>query len=132
MSITMYQESIPFTNKRTTQPISGNSTYSNPVVMPFAFDFTVATNVLETVIYIRNDDANTYYRNVVITLCKDNLNDTENNAAAYGQIINSNPGLGPYVSIGNWNVPITWSMEQPPQFYGAIYLTGQYTSKTLA
>lgn len=132
MALTLYQESIPFTNKRIPQPISGNGAYSNPIVMSFAFDFTVCTNVLETVMYIRNDDANSYYRNVIITLCKDDPG-TINPIAAYGIMKPSTTSLGNYIEIGGrYNVPLGFSMEQPPVIpTGGTYITGMYTTGTM-
>ena len=112
MALTLYQESVPFTNKRIPQPISVNGTFSNPVVMSFAFDFTICTNVLETIIYLRNDDANDYYRNIVVSLCKDDPA-VPSPEPAYG-IIKNTIELGTFIEVGGrFNVPATFSVEQP-------------------
>lgn len=131
MALTLYQESIPFTNKRIPEPTSTGGTFFNPVVMSFAFDFTVCTNVLETVIYIRNDDANDYYRNVIVTLCKDDPAVTSP-VSAYG-IMKRTAELGPYLEVaGRFNVPATWSVEQAPTLPDqGTYITGMYTTQSM-
>lgn len=131
MSLKLYQESIPFTNKRVAQPISGNSTFSNPIVMSFAFDFTVCTNVLETVLYIQNSDANNYYRNVIVTLCKDDPL-ISSPTPIFG-VMKTSVSLGAFLDLGGrFSVPATYSVEQPPTIPDAgIYVVNSYTNKTI-
>jgi hypothetical protein len=66
--LTVYQEQIPFTNKRLDKQISKDQAYTNPVIMPFAFNATSAYNSLETVIYIRNNNPSVYYTGIVVCL----------------------------------------------------------------
>lgn len=67
MALELYQEIIPFTNEKMPYPVSTGNSYSNPVVMPLSFDVTSVYNTVESVIYIRNNDKDKYYRNVLIT-----------------------------------------------------------------
>lgn len=126
MAITLHQEELPFSNKRVANPVSQNGAYTNPVIMSFAFDFTVCTNVLESVIYIRNNDANKYYRNVVVTLMKDDPN-VLSPSMTYGTI-QTHGTLGPVIRIANtYDVPISYSVEQPPAIPAeGITITGAY------
>jgi hypothetical protein len=66
--IELYQELVPFTNDKTQNAASTNSTYSNPILMPLSLDVTSSYNIVETVIYIRNSDKDKYYDNVFISL----------------------------------------------------------------
>jgi hypothetical protein len=75
--INLYQEQIPFSNKVLDKSISMNGAYTNPVIMPFALDFTAYNNSLETVMYIRNDAVDKYYKNVVVSLMTAPLNSSE-------------------------------------------------------
>ena len=70
--ITLFQESVPFSNNRLDEKISKDGKYSNPVMMSYAFDTTIDSNIFETVVYLRNDDQSKYYKNVVIALMKEN------------------------------------------------------------
>lgn len=68
--ITMYQELIPLSNKMLDKSIS-NSGYKNPIIIPFIFNATGVENIMETVLYIRNDSQEHYYKDIVISLMKD-------------------------------------------------------------
>lgn len=123
MAITLYQESIPLSNKRVTNPISQNNSYTNPVIMSYAYDGTVAVNVLETVLYIRNDEPNKYYRNIVVTLMKS----SGDPAALANGIIKNVTGIGPCLQLGPLSVPASWSVEQPPILpENGVYLANKY------
>jgi hypothetical protein len=69
-TLELYQESVPFSNKRINNPISSGS-FTNPVIVPFSFDFTSQENTLESVIYLRNNSVEQRYENIVISLMKD-------------------------------------------------------------
>jgi hypothetical protein len=68
MALELYQEIIPFTNEKMPYPVSSGNSYSNPVVMPLSFDVTSVYNTVESVIYIRNNDKDKYYKNVAVML----------------------------------------------------------------
>jgi hypothetical protein len=72
MAITVFQEERPFSNKKTIAEISTGTAYSNPVIMPISLDLTENSegNIFETVIYLRNNELDKYYRNVVVSLVK--------------------------------------------------------------
>lgn len=70
--IQVYQESIPFSNNRIDAPVSTGNRFTNPIIMPFALNTTIGTNVFETVIYIKNTDINDYYKDVVVALMTEN------------------------------------------------------------
>lgn len=74
--INVFQELIPFSNKRLEQPISKDETYTNPIIMPFALDDTGGSNKLEVVFYIRNDSQSHYYTNILVSLMKDTTSAT--------------------------------------------------------
>lgn len=111
MAITLYQEQIPFSNKRLDKPISQNGSYSNPIIAPFAFDFTTYINVLESVIYVRNDSQEHYYKNIVISLMKSS---ETNDDLVNGTIIND-PDKGCSISINGDIVPLSISSEITPE-----------------
>lgn len=71
--IQIYQESTPFTNKRVDSPVSSN-TFLNPIIMPFALNTTLGTNVVETVFYIKNNSVEHFYNDVVISLMREDSN----------------------------------------------------------
>ena len=132
MALTLYQEQIPFSNKKTDFPISSGNTYTNPVIMSFAFDFTICTNFLETVMYIKNDEIDKWYKNVVITLCK---KDTSQGAMPIiaQAVIDEDLAFGTYVKIGSRPiVPVTFSTETYPTLpNGGLIVAGQYLSDAI-
>lgn len=71
--ITIYQELIPLSNKMYNAPISKDKAYTNPVIIPSLYNSTSNENIMETVIYIRNDSQRHYYKDVVITLMKEGV-----------------------------------------------------------
>jgi hypothetical protein len=75
-TLELYQEQVPFSNKRLDRKISANNAYTNPVVIPFAFDFTSALNTLECVIYVKNTSLEYRYENIVVSLIEDEGNGT--------------------------------------------------------
>ena len=72
--IQLFQEAIPFSNKRIDAPASQDGSYLNPVIMPFAINTTLGSNVFETVAYIRNTSIENFYNDVVICLMKEDSN----------------------------------------------------------
>ena len=123
MAITLYQEQIPFSNKRLDKPISKDGSFTNPVIAPFAFDFTTHINTLETVIYIRNDSQEHYYKNVVVSLMKTSGVDT---SLVTGSIL-TDAERGPSLSLNGEVVPLSFSMEAPPAIpAGGIPLVAKY------
>lgn len=77
--IELYQELVPFTNDKSNYSASQSNTYSNPILMPLSLDVTSTYNVVETVIYVRNNDKDKYYENVFVCLLapKSQLSDTQ-------------------------------------------------------
>lgn len=70
-TLELYQESVPFSNKRLDQKASTDGNFTNPVVVPFSFDFTSALNSLECVIYIKNTSTEFRYENVIVSLMEE-------------------------------------------------------------
>jgi hypothetical protein len=68
MALELFQELIPFSNEKSNFATSGNGTFTNPIVMPLSFDVASAANTVETIFYIRNNDKDKYYKNVLVTL----------------------------------------------------------------
>lgn len=66
--IELYQELTPFTNEKTHYTISQDDTYTSPVLMPLSFDVTADYNTVETVVYIRNNNINEWYKNILVAL----------------------------------------------------------------
>jgi hypothetical protein len=66
--IELYQELVPFTNEKTTNKVSKDGEYTNPIFMPLSFDVTSSYNTVESVLYIRNNHPKEYYDNVHICL----------------------------------------------------------------
>lgn len=89
--ITLYQEQIPFSNKILEKSISTNGQFTNPVIMPFSLDFTSYNNCLETVVYLRNDSQEHYYKNVVVSLMKltDNSDVDTSMTLTFGPVVPS-------------------------------------------
>jgi len=75
--ITMRQELIPLSDKMCEAPISKDSSYTNPVIIPFVLDATGNENIMETVIYIRNDSQQHYYEDIVVSLMKEDSGSPE-------------------------------------------------------
>jgi len=74
--IQLFQESIPFSNKRLDAPASQGGSFLNPVIMPFAINATLGSNTFETVLYIRNTSIEHYYNDIVISLMKESATGT--------------------------------------------------------
>jgi hypothetical protein len=77
--IQLFQESIPFSNKRIDAPTSKDGSFLNPVIMPFAINTTLGSNTFETVIYIRNTSIENFYNDIVVSLMKEDSNISETN-----------------------------------------------------
>ncbi|MDY0198782.1 MAG: hypothetical protein RBR68_13310 [Tenuifilaceae bacterium] len=69
--INVFQEAVPFSNRRLDEKISQDGAYTNPIIMPFCLDSTGGENKLEVVFYIRNDSQAHYYKNVLVSLMKE-------------------------------------------------------------
>lgn len=127
--LNLYQELVPFSNKRLDKSISSSGAYSNPVIMSFAFDFTVCSNILETVLYIRNDSETTCYSNVVVSLMK--IDKGISNPVATSGLINEVQfnGLVPSININGTTMPLGYSVEQIPTIPAeGIPITSAYMS----
>lgn len=124
--ITLYQEQIPLSNKRLEKQISQDGLYTNPVIMPYAFNSTSEYNSLETVIYIRNNDPSKYYTNIAVTLLKSI--ELEAYSLSTG-IITNNPASGISLSLSTSESPIklesAFETYNPPS---TINLTNKYQS----
>lgn len=67
MSITVFQEQVPFTNQKVPGQVS-SGTYYNPIVMPLSFNVVSYQNFVEVVFYIRNNDPTKYYKDILCSL----------------------------------------------------------------
>lgn len=128
MGIQLFQEQIPFSNKRLDRPISNDGVFTNPVIAPFSFDFTTHVNTLECVIYIRNDSQEHYYKNIVVSLMKED--DEVASGPAEGNIINHAIN-GPSFSLNSHIVPVGFSTEAIPAIPGdpGIQILSAYDNK---
>ena len=127
--ITLYQEQTPFSNRRLDKKISQDKLYTNPVIMPYAFNSTSEYNSLETVIYIRNDDPSKYFTHIVVSLLKE---ESDNGSMSTG-VITTNPASGTYLSLSSSTTPLY--LENVYESYAApttINLTNKYMSNYLA
>lgn len=64
----IYQELIPFSNKKNRNAVSQNNSLSNPILMSTSLDITSMYTTVESVIYLRNNDPTKYYKNVLVCL----------------------------------------------------------------
>lgn len=110
MAIQLFQEQIPFSNQRLNQPISQNSVFTNPVIMPFAFDFTTYGSALEIVLYIRNNSQQKAYKNVIINLMKR----SSGTASPVAGLLENDDEIGQVFSLNGFSCPISWSVEETP------------------
>lgn len=121
--ITLYQESVPFSNKRATitdtfgnngavydGQVSSDKKYTNPVIIPYAVNGALGEDVLETVIYIKNDDQSKYYKNVVVSLMKEDA--TVDPPVASG-VLAFAPGVTTLSLNATLNVPVELSYDYP-------------------
>lgn len=103
--IQLFQEAIPFSNQRIDSPVSSDGTYLNPVIMPFAINTTLGSNVFETVAYIRNTSIENFYSDIVVCLMKEDSN-VSNSQLAQGTLSFDNStsavtfGVNDYTGIG--------------------------------
>lgn len=128
MGIQLFQEQIPFSNKRLDKPISGDGVFTNPVIAPFSFDFTTYVNTLECVIYVRNNSQEHYYKNLTMCLMKEDPDVVS--APVEGNIIND-PTNGPSFSLNSYIVPVGFSTEEAPVIPSApgVQILGHYDAK---
>lgn len=122
--LNLFQELVPFSNKRLDKAVSSDSAYSNPVIMSFAFDFTVCSNMLETVLYIRNDIQPDCYSNIVITLMREDSEITSPIVSS-GEIATYEDG-SPKFSVNGYAMPLGYSVETIPTIGDAIPIPGAY------
>jgi hypothetical protein len=124
--ITVYQELIPLSNKMYEKPISLDSTFTNPVIIPFVYNATGPDNVMEVVVYIRNDSQEHFYEDVVVTLMKESTG-----------IPNTTPGIlsisnseGCYLSLNaasgsnELQLGLAYPYQQPP--LSTVTINNQY------
>lgn len=120
--IQLFQESIPFSNKRLDASASNDGSFLNPVIMPFAINTTLGSNVFETVIYIRNTSIQNFYNDVVVCLMKEDPNIASTDAQL-GQL-KTDPQTGIVkFSVNSYNDIVAST--------GFPYIGTQSTSKTL-
>lgn len=108
--IELYQESVPFSNKMYEGKISSGNTFTNPVTIPYALNSTLSENVIETVIYIRNNDQSKFYKNVTIALMKE---DTNIDSGAVSGRLDFSGGLVKLSVNGYSDKPAHLAMEYP-------------------
>lgn len=125
--LNIFQELVPFSNKRLEKSISTNATFTNPVIMSWAFDFTICSNTLETVIYVRNDLSTDCYTNVIISLQKEDKSIT-NPVIANGVIDKFASNSSPSYSINGYLAPLGFSTETIPNIQQPIIIPGAYNS----
>lgn len=124
--ITLYQEQTPFSNKRLDKQISKDALYTNPVIMPYAFNSTSEYNSLETVIYIRNNDPSKYYTNIVVALMTEETTDSISNSTG---AIYSSPASGIYLSLPSTSIPLVLdTVYESYVFTDDIRMTNKYKS----
>jgi hypothetical protein len=118
--IQLFQESIPFTNKRVDSPVSQN-TFLNPVIMPFALNTTLGSNVIETVFYIKNTSVENFYEDIVVALMKEdtNLSSSLSNGVIYTE--NSTFAINGYKEVP---FTLAFDYQKTPNI-----LDGQYQHK---
>lgn len=109
----LFQEAVPFSNKRHDYKVSTDTDFTNPVVMPFAFDFTTPQYVMESVIYLRNNSNEYRYENVVVSLCKEDstLNGGGDPALSHADIVTTSGDST--LDLNGFSVPISLSTETP-------------------
>jgi len=120
MAIQLFQEQIPFSSQRLNHPVSQNGAFTNPVIMPFAFDFTTYGNTLEIVIYIRNNSQQKVYKNVVIGLMKR----TAGTPTPVVASLEESFALGQILNVNGQECPISWSVDQAPSLDPVVSIAG--------
>jgi hypothetical protein len=124
--LNLFQELVPFSNKRLDKAVSSDGAYSNPVIMSFAFDFTVCSNILETVLYIRNDIQSDCYSNIVVSLMKEDKAITP--IASSGSLEHRLSDNMPMFVVNGFALPIGSSKEDPLVFATGVPLPGRFMS----
>lgn len=122
--IQLFQEQIPLSNKRYDKPISQNSKYTNPVIIPSVLDTTGSENIMETVIYIKNTLQNKYYKHIVISLMKED--GSLNPQPSSGQIDFSDNNK--FSINGHIGIDTNLAFEYQQSQTGLVYLTNKYMS----
>lgn len=125
--LNLFQELVPFSNKRLDKAVSSDGAYSNPVIMSFAFDFTVCSNMLETVLYIRNDVQPDCYSNIVISLMREDKT-ILTPVVASGSLEHSQPSGAPVFVLNGYTAPVGFSTETIPTFGEGTPIPGAYMS----
>lgn len=113
-TISIYQELIPLSDRKYERPISKDEKYTNPIIMPFAFNSVGSENILETVFYIKNESQEWFYKDLVISLMTEDknavspvaVNATLNYTTKVLTLNGSNLGVGLAYEYANVN-PIT-------------------------
>ena len=135
MALTIFQESIPFSNERLEQEVSQNGTYNNPIVMPLSFDIVQYSNTVETIFYLRNDDTRYYYENVAIYLARKKTTRTSpNDPNDQAEISKATPGDPlfinmPIVENGNTelqSIMASYSSDIIPSFTTPLHGVKRY------
>lgn len=122
--ITLYQESVPFSNKMFDGKISKDQTHTNPVIIPYALNASLGENILETVIYIKNDDQSKYYKNVVISLMTE-VGDTP--IAASGTLNFADNNIK-FSLNAQADIPVDLAFEYPGELPSSVALNNSYMS----
>lgn len=122
--INIYQELIPLSNKKYDKPISKDAKYTNPIIIPFVLDSTGSENIMETVLYVKNEAQDKYYKNIVISLMKESgtIDMPTSGELSFSQqniLFSLNSSLNKEVGL---------AFEYPQQQDGLIYLTNKYKS----
>ena len=123
----LFQETVPFSNKRLDKQISQNATFTNPIIMSWAFDFTVCSNILEVVFYVRNDMQTDCYSNIIVSLMKEDSSIISPTITS-GTIHQLTPLSDVAYTVNGYTGPVGFSTEVQPQLIQDIVIPNSYNS----
>lgn len=123
--ITLYQELIPLSNKMYEAPIS-NSTYTSPVIIPFIYNSVGSESIMETVIYLRNNSQEHYYKDIVVTLMKESGTNPVDSSAVISMDNPSSPIMSLNAASGSNAINLELVNVYSPAVIGSITLQNKY------
>lgn len=123
--ITLYQELIPLSNKMYENPIS-SSTYTSPVIIPFVYNSVGSESIMETVIYLRNDSQEHYYKDIVVTLMKESGSNPVDSSAVISMASPTAPIMSLNAASGANSLPLELVNIYSPAVTGSITLQNKY------
>lgn len=119
-TLNIYQELIPLSNKMYDKPISQDGKFTNPVIIPVAFNSVGLENIMETVFYIKNESQEYFYQDVVISLMKQNAL-TPSPVVSTGEI-----DLDTKDFTVNGLDPVPFELAYEYSATGKVFLTNKY------